>query len=145
MELEESDCVNYDDARTVCEDNVDQAQCNDVDEGDVCCSEQLVVKLPPVVHGDLPIMNNLLSYVVYSLQNSLNDIKNAVLGFYNIEDVMKAIDLLWERVGTDVIGVRPRRRGGSNRQKESVVSGLTGCFRKARSKFVYAAYWSQCA
>ena len=115
MELDESDCVNSDEARTVCEDNEDQVQCTDVD--DVCCSEQFV-KLPPVdvVHGDLPIISNLLSYVVYSLQNSsLNDIRNAVLGFYNIEDVMKAIELLWERVSTEVIGVRPRRSGGSNR------------------------------
>ena len=59
MELHESDCVNSDETRTVCEDNVDQAQCNDVD--DECCSEQLFAKLPPVVHGYLPIMNNLLS------------------------------------------------------------------------------------
>ena len=88
-----------------------------IDDTDTAsCNQCLYTNLPPVLQGELPLMNNLLAYAVFSMQNSaINDIKHAILGHYT-----GAMDLLWERAGYGELGERPRRRGGHNRSKKDM-------------------------
>ena len=82
------------------------------------------------------------NYVVYSL---LRNAVLGILGFYNIEDIMKTIDLL---LGTDVIDVGPRRRGGSNRLKNNLLcqdSYLLDALVKLDGNSSMPRSWSRCA
>ena len=93
-----------------------------IDDTDTAsCNQGLYTNLPPVMQGELPLMNNLLAYAVFSKQNcAINDIKHAILGHYTEDDIKKAMDLLWERAGYGELVERPRCRCDHNRSKKDM-------------------------
>jgi hypothetical protein len=58
------------------------------------------------------IINSMLGYIVFSLQSgTIENIKNAVLGYCTDEDIIEAKDIkfCWAHCDTNAIGDKPRR------------------------------------
>jgi hypothetical protein len=69
-----------------------------------------------VIEG--PIINTVLAYIAFSmLSSSCDAIKRAVVGFFTLQQIVEAKDMLWELLSKDVTGDKFHRRDSQLRSE----------------------------
>lgn len=76
---------------------------------------------PRVMKGlQAVVIEPVLSYAWFSMQNSSHDlITTAIMGYFSLEAVTNAKNVLWDVAEASIIGEKPRRRGTANRNEKS--------------------------
>ena len=72
-------------------------------------------------HSDNPvtIVDALLSYVLFSLQNSNADsVRNAVLGHFTADQILHSKNSLWDKCSNEIIGEKMRRKDSVTRPEK---------------------------
>ena len=74
--------------------------------------------LQTTVSGSIIIFDPLLAYIQASLPSgTAENVKNAVLGHFTLEEIIKAKNELWSKCD-DAIGEKSKRRGSATRQEK---------------------------
>jgi hypothetical protein len=83
-------------------------------------------------HTDTVIIDPVLSYVIYALDNSpAGYVTNCCIQFYTIEELTRAKDIIWDVADSDVVGPYIKRRDGPKRSAvDNVAADITSAIQK---------------